>query len=83
MIYDLILPGGGLIDLSQRLDMVTDIAFAAGKVARIGPRLNADGATEVHDLAGVIVTPGLIDHPPRGRHASRQDRRACTESKHL
>jgi dihydroorotase len=61
MSYDLILRGGRLIDPSQRLDIVTDIAFANGKVARIGPGLSADGATEVRDLAGAIVTPGLID----------------------
>ena len=28
-----------VIDPSQKLDAVTDVAFAAGKVARIAPRL--------------------------------------------
>jgi len=59
--YDLILRKARLIDPSQRLDAVTDIAFAEGKVARIGADLKADAGTDVRDMAGAIVTPGLID----------------------
>jgi dihydroorotase len=59
--HDLILRSARVIDPSQRLDAVTDIAFAAGKVARIGADLKADAGTEVRDMAGAIVTPGLID----------------------
>ena len=33
MTYDLILRGGRVIDPSQKLDAVTDVAFAQGKVA--------------------------------------------------
>src|ERR1700678_3613497 len=58
---DLILRGGRVIDPSQKLDAVTDVAFADGKVARIGPGLKPDGAADVRDVAGAIVTPGLID----------------------
>ena len=36
MTHDLILRSARVIDPSQRLDAVTDIVFAAGKVARIG-----------------------------------------------
>jgi len=61
MAYDLILRGGRVIDPSQRLDAVADVAFADGKVARIGPTFKADGAAEVRDVSGAIVTPGLID----------------------
>ena len=61
MSYDLILRGGRVIDPSQKLDAVTDIAFAGGKVARIGAGLKADGGCEARELAGVIVAPGLID----------------------
>src|SRR5712671_7702679 len=59
--YDLILRGARVIDPSQKLDAVTDIAFAAGKVARIGADLRSDAGTEIRDMAGAIVTPGLID----------------------
>jgi dihydroorotase len=59
--YDLILRRARVIDPSQKLDAVTEVAFAGGKVARITPDLPADAGTEVRDLAGAIVTPGLID----------------------
>ena len=39
MTYDLILRGGRVVDPSQKLDAVTDIAFAGGKVARVGAAL--------------------------------------------
>src|SRR5919198_3563512 len=61
MSYDLILRGGRVIDPSQKLDAVTDVAFAAGKVERIGPGLKGDATTDVRDVSGAIVTPGLID----------------------
>ena len=35
MTYDLILRGGRVIDPSQRLDAVSDVAFAGGKVAKV------------------------------------------------
>jgi dihydroorotase len=61
MSYDLILRGGRVVDPSQRLDAVADVAFAAGKVARIGPRLEGGAGSDVRDVTGLIVTPGLID----------------------
>jgi dihydroorotase len=61
MTYDLILRGGRVIDPSQNLDTVSDVAFSGGKVAKIGPRLEAGNGTVVRDVSGLIVTPGLID----------------------
>ena len=58
---DLILKGGRIIDPSQHLDAVADISFAGGKVAAIGPDLAADAGTEVLNVSGLILTPGLID----------------------
>ena len=60
MTFDLILRNGRVIDPSQNLDRVTDVAFAGGKVAAMGERLEAAGAEE-RDVSGLIVTPGLID----------------------
>ena len=61
MAYDLILRGGRVIDPSQNIDRITDVAFSAGKVAAIGPNLPAATATAIRDVKGLIVTPGLID----------------------
>src|SRR5215472_6005808 len=61
MTYDLILRGARVIDPSQRLDAVSDVAFSGGKVAKVAPKLEPGPGTEVRDLAGLIVVPGLID----------------------
>ena len=55
---DLVLKGGKVIDPSQDLDRVTDIAFAGGKVVAIGDNL---AGKDTRDVAGKIVAPGLID----------------------
>jgi dihydroorotase len=61
MPFDLVLRGGRVIDPSQKLDAVTDVAFAAGKVAMVGNAIKVDPGTDVRDVSGYIVTPGLID----------------------
>ena len=61
MSYDLTLTGGRVIDPSQSIDAKLDVAFANGKVAAIGPNLTAERHTQKKDVAGRIVTPGLID----------------------
>src|SRR5712672_1526818 len=61
MSYDLILRGGRVVDPSQKLDAVTEVALADGKVARIGAGLRPETKTDVRDVSSRIVTPGLID----------------------
>jgi len=58
--YDLILKGGRVLDPSQDMDELADVAFADGKVAAIGPALTSPGA-EICDVSGSIVAPGFID----------------------
>jgi dihydroorotase len=58
---DLILRGARVIDPSQNLDRVTDLRFTGGKVAGIGDALAGGPNTEIRDLRGQVVTPGLID----------------------
>ena len=60
MTFDLVLTGGRVIDPSQSIDRVADVAFNGGRVAALGDGL-ADNARAVRDAAGLIVTPGLID----------------------
>src|SRR5712691_2481 len=57
---DLILRGGTVIDPAQGLADVRDVAVRDGKIAAVGPSL-PDQAQRVVDVAGKIVTPGLID----------------------
>src|SRR5581483_7235935 len=61
MAFDLVLRGGRVVDPSQKLDAVMDVAFAGGKVAMVGNALKTDPGTEIRDASGYIVTPGLID----------------------
>ena len=60
MTFDLVLAGGRVVDPSQSIDRIADVAFADGKVAAVGEGLSAS-ARAVHDCAGRLVTPGLID----------------------
>lgn len=56
--YDLVLTGGRVVDPSQDLDAVADIAFANRRVVAIGDRLPG---RNVRSVTGKIVVPGLID----------------------
>ncbi|MCP8937109.1 amidohydrolase/deacetylase family metallohydrolase [Alsobacter sp. SYSU M60028] len=61
MTNDLILRGGHVVDPSQKLDGVMDVAFSGGKVAAVGRDLRTHEGATVVDAGGCIVTPGLID----------------------
>jgi dihydroorotase len=57
---DLLLRGGTVLDPGCGLHGVMDVAFAGGRVAAVGPDLPGPAA-ETIDVAGKLVTPGLID----------------------
>src|SRR2546426_4610476 len=59
--YDLLLKGGTVVDPSVGLSGVHDIAVQDGTIARIAPTIPRQEATRVLEVAGKIVTPGLID----------------------
>lgn len=59
--YDLIIQGGRVIDASQDLDGVLDVAIRDGKIARVEAAIPADGSRRIISARGRIVTPGLID----------------------
>jgi len=58
---NLLIKGGRVIDPSQGLDEVLDVAVENGLVKEIGKGLAAPAAAEVIDATGKCVTPGLID----------------------
>ena len=59
--YDLLLAGGTLLDPAQGTRAATNVAFAAGNVAAVGPHLSAADAKDTVDCSGRIVAPGMID----------------------
>lgn len=59
--YDLLVKGGTVVDPSQGLNKVRDVAFRDGKVAAISEDVTASEAREVVDARGLLVAPGLID----------------------
>lgn len=61
MSADLILRGGRVIDPSQNIDGIRDVAFVDGKIAGVSEHIEDGPQTAVRDVAGKIVTPGLID----------------------
>jgi len=59
--YDLVIRGGRVLDASQHLDRVADVAIRGGRIAAIRPNIAPSAAKEVLDASGKLVTPGLID----------------------
>ena len=61
MAYDLLVKGGTVVDPSQGLHQICDVAISRGKVAAVEEGIPESQAQEVIDASGLIVTPGLVD----------------------
>jgi dihydroorotase len=59
--HDLILRGAHVIDPSQNHDGIVDVGFKDGRVSGFGKDLTGDADTDIRDLSGYILSPGLID----------------------
>ena len=59
--YDLLLKGGRVIDPKNRIDAIIDVAIAGDKIARVAANIPAAQARKTIDVAGLTITPGLID----------------------
>jgi dihydroorotase len=67
--FDLVIKGGRVIDPSQKLDRILDVAVRDGKIAGLRADIAATDARDVIDAKGRLVTPGLVDihaHPRPG-----------------
>ena len=67
--YDLVIKGGRVLDSSERLDRVMDVAIRDGKIAALQANIPASDASQVFDAKGKLVSPGLVDihaHPRPG-----------------
>lgn len=60
MANSILIRGGRVIDPTQEIDEVTNLAIKDGRIAGVG-RSAPQSADEVVDAGGLLVTPGLID----------------------
>jgi len=61
MRFDLLLSGGRVMYVATGQDGIADIAIEGGRIAAIAPGIPAEAAAETIDVAGKLVTAGLID----------------------
>jgi dihydroorotase len=59
--YSLLLKGGRVIDPSQGLNGVHDVAISDGRIAAVGPDISPRQAAQTVNVDGQIITPGLVD----------------------
>ena len=59
--YDLLLQGGHVIDSKNGISAVRDVAIKDGSIAAVGAHLDPAAALKVVNVAGLYVTPGLVD----------------------
>jgi len=69
----LLIRNGRILDPASGRDEVADLLVANGKVAQIGPALDAQAATTL-DAAGRLVVPGFIDMHVHLREPGREDK---------
>jgi dihydroorotase len=73
--YDVVIKDGRVLDASQRLDRLIDVAIKGGKIAALEPSIPASDAAEVFDARDRLVVPGLVDihaHPRPGELSPQQ-----------
>ena len=59
--YDLLLQGGHVIDAKNGISAVRDVALKDGRIAAVSARIDPALAVKTVNVAGLYVTPGLID----------------------
>src|SRR2546428_68169 len=59
--YDLLLKGGHVVDGKNKINAVRDVAVKDGKIAEVAANIDPAKAHKVVNVAGLYVTPGLVD----------------------
>ena len=59
--YDLLLKNAHVIDPANQIDAPMDVAISTRRIAAVSADISASDARQTIDLAGLYVTPGLID----------------------
>ncbi|MDA1164595.1 MAG: amidohydrolase/deacetylase family metallohydrolase [Planctomycetota bacterium] len=61
MSYDIVIRGGEVIDPSQGIRRICDVAVQGDRIAAVEDSIDASGTHQVIDARGQLVVPGLID----------------------
>jgi dihydroorotase len=69
----LLLRGGRVIDPATRLDDRVDLLIADGVIADVGGDIAPPDGTDVIDVEGTVVAPGLVDMHVHFRDPGRED----------
>jgi len=59
--FDLLLQGGHVIDTKNGISAVRDVGIKDGKIAAVAQHLDPKEALKAVNVAGLYVTPGLVD----------------------
>jgi dihydroorotase len=59
--YDLLIAGGTVVDPSQGLSALRDLAITGHQIGRLAADIPRGHARKIVDATGMVVTPGLID----------------------
>ncbi len=68
----LIIRQGRVVDPTQKMDRIADVAVENGRVTRIASKIRRKGRSEI-DARGLIVAPGFIDMHVHLREPGRED----------
>lgn len=69
-----VLRGGRVIDPSRDLDEIADVVIRDGRIEGIGRNQGVPDGADIHDVAGLVVAPGLIDLHTHLREPGQEDR---------
>ena len=61
LLYDLLLKGGWIIDPSQNIDFIADLAIEGNKISKLSKFISQDKAKRTINVKDKLVIPGLID----------------------
>lgn len=59
--FDLVLRNGRIIDPAKHMDQIADVAIMDGKIAAIEANIDPKRSRRDINVAGLVVSPGLID----------------------
>jgi len=71
--FDILLKGGHVIDAKNEIDAPMDVAIFDGKISKVAVNIPENQAERVVNVAGMYVTPGLIDMHTHVFHGSDLD----------